>query len=113
MRYSISLAAVVSAAYKAVARLRSKGRSRNGNSFMGSEFSWWSREREIIGALIAAVGEFGDLHEHVVGEGAGAEAEEVGREPVVAERLGEHDEIGERFLRGADATGRLHADPAA
>ena len=36
---------------------------------------------------------------------------EVGRQPVGAERLVHLDEVLDRVLRGADAAGRLHADP--
>ncbi len=43
-----------------------------------------SRQRKVIEALIISVHGFNDLHECVVAERARAEAEQVGREPVVA-----------------------------
>jgi hypothetical protein len=69
-----------------------------------------SRQREIIEALVVAIHGFDDLHEDVVDEGAGAEAEEVRREPVVAKGFADHDEVMQRHLGIADAPGGFHTD---
>ena len=60
--------------------------------------------------MIASVDAFGDLQEDVVGQGAGPETKHVRREPVVPEGFVDHDQIVQRLLGRADATGRLHAD---
>src|SRR3954447_22138561 len=72
-----------------------------------------SVHREVVGALVLARALLADLHEHVVQERRGAEAEEVGRQPFGAERLVHEDEVLDGLLGGADAAGRLDADAPA
>src|SRR5215207_38352 len=68
---------------------------------------------EVLGALVAAGGPVLVLHEQVVEQRRGADAEAVGREPGVAERLLDEHELVDRLLGGAHAARRLHADLAA
>src|SRR3954463_15895595 len=51
--------------------------------------------RKIIGTLVVPVGLLDDLHQHVVNEGARAKPEKVWGEPVVAQCLFHHHEVGE------------------
>src|SRR5919106_2298995 len=69
--------------------------------------------REVLGPLVAAGGSVLVLHEQVVEQRRGADAEAVGGQPVVAERLLDQHELVDRLLAGADAAGRLEADDAA
>src|SRR4029453_4572168 len=68
---------------------------------------------EVVAGLVAAGPFLGQLHEAVVEEAGGAEAEPVGGEPVGAERLVDHHQVLDGLLGGADAAGGLHADHAA
>src|SRR6187549_3747768 len=68
----------------------------------------WSRcIRSILGEVVLALVRpgrlLGELHQEVVGERGGAEAEEVGGEPGVAQRFLHQHEHVERLLRRADA----------
>src|SRR5215467_2940800 len=69
-----------------------------------------SVDREVVEGLVDAGLLLADLHQHVVEQRRRAEAEEVGRHPVTAERLVEDAEVLDRLLGGTDPTGRLHSD---
>src|SRR5215218_3541990 len=66
--------------------------------------------REVLGPLVAARGSVLVLHEQVVEQRRGADAEPAGREPLVAERLLDEDELVDRLLARAHAAGGLEAD---
>src|SRR5262245_24594832 len=68
---------------------------------------------EVVAALVRAGLLFLELHQHVVEQRGGAEAEEVGGEPVVAQRLLDEAEVVERLLGGPDAACGLHPDALA
>src|SRR5436190_1297699 len=70
-------------------------------------------DREVIRRLVAAGLLLADLHQHVVQERRGAEAEQVGRQPVDPERLVDAHERLHRLLRVPHPAGGLHADAAA
>src|SRR5580704_5586461 len=72
-----------------------------------------SVQREVVGAGVAAGGQLGPLHEQVVQQAGGAEAEPVGIEPVLPRRLVDQDQVADGVLGGADAAGRLDPDLAA
>ena len=65
---------------------------------------------DVVGAAVAAGGELAALHQQVVEQGGGAEAEPVRVEPVGAGDLVDRDEVLDRVLGGLDATGGLDAD---
>src|SRR6266852_1657096 len=65
---------------------------------------------EVLRILIAAGLLLADLHQHVVQERRGAEAEAVRRQPVGAERLVHDHEVLDGLLRSADPARRLHPD---
>src|SRR4051794_23093536 len=67
---------------------------------------------EVLRVLIAAGLLLADLHQHVVQERRGAEAEAIGRQPIRAERLVHDHEVLDGLLRGADAARRFHPDDA-
>src|SRR3954452_14349633 len=67
---------------------------------------------EVVRALVPAGLLLAELHEHVVQERRRAYAVAVGGEPVGAERLVDEDQMLDRVLGGAHATGRLEADDA-
>src|SRR3954463_6134086 len=69
--------------------------------------------REVLGALIAARGPVLVLHQQVVEQRRGADAEAVRRQPLVSQRLLDQRELGGRLLGRAYAAGGLHADLAA
>src|SRR3954465_15135199 len=69
-----------------------------------------SVQGEGVGAGVAAGGHPGPLHEQVVEQGGGTEAEPVRVEPVGAGHLVDCHEVLDRVLGGADAAGRLDAD---
>src|SRR3954464_9549870 len=72
-----------------------------------------SVNREVVRALVAAGLFLPNLHQDVVQERGGAEAVEVGRQPVDAERLVREDEVVDSLLRVADAARGLEADAPA
>src|SRR5919201_6790706 len=78
-----------------------------------SRFRSSSVNGEVVRALVRARLLLPQLHQDVVQQRRGAEAVEVGRKPVRAERLVQLHEVLHRLLRLADAAGRLHADHAA
>src|SRR3954447_13501662 len=69
--------------------------------------------REVLRALIAARVPVLVLHQQVVQERRRADAEAVGRQPRLAQRLVDEDKLVDRLLGRAHAAGRLHADLAA
>src|SRR4051794_31626584 len=69
-----------------------------------------SIQGEVVGAGVAPGRQPGALHEQVVEQGRGSEAEPVGDEPVGAGHLVDHDQVLDRVLAGADPACRLHAD---
>src|SRR3954469_17288689 len=69
--------------------------------------------REVLGALVAAGVPVLVLHEQVVEQRRGADAEAVGRQPRIPQRLLDEHELVDRLLGRAHAAGRLHADLAA
>ena len=69
-----------------------------------------SVQREVVGTGVAAGRHLGALHQQVVEQRGGAEAEPVRVEPVLARHLVDHHEVLDGVLAGADAAGRLHAD---
>src|SRR5918992_3747578 len=69
--------------------------------------------REVLGTLVAARGPVLVLHEQVVEQRRGADAEAIRRQPVVAQRLLDQHELVDRLLAGADAAGGLEADDLA
>src|SRR5919106_4206255 len=72
-----------------------------------------SIHREVVGRLVRAGLLLADLHEHVVQERGGAEAEQVWRHPVEPQRLVQQHEVLDGLLRGADPTRGLHSHLAA
>src|SRR5262249_5851295 len=72
-----------------------------------------SVDREVIAGLIAPRLLLAELHEDVVQERRGAEAEEVRCHPLRAEGLVEGDEVLDRLLRSPDAPSRLDPDAVA
>src|ERR1700722_9297458 len=72
-----------------------------------------SVQREVVGAGVTAGGQLGPLHQQVVQQAGGAEAEPVGIQPVLPRRLVDQDQVADGVLGGADAAGRLDADLAA
>src|ERR687894_1222779 len=76
----------------------------------GSRRSWSaSVEREVVGPRVAAGGQLLALHQQVVEQRRGAEAEPVGVEPVLAAGLVHHHQVADRVLGRADAARRLDA----
>src|SRR6478735_5801527 len=69
-----------------------------------------SVQREVVGTGVATGRHLGALHEEVVEQRGGAEAEPVGVEPVVAADLVDHHEVLDGVLGGLDAAGGLDAD---
>src|SRR5919198_6347657 len=65
---------------------------------------------EVVGALVRARPLLPKLHQDVIQQRGGADAIEVGREPVDPECLVQLDEVLHRLLRLADAARRLHPD---
>src|SRR6266536_6493476 len=65
---------------------------------------------EVALGLVAAGALLGELHQAVVQEAGGADAQPFRREPVRPERLGHHDEVLDGLLGGAHSPGRLEAD---
>src|SRR3954451_4796147 len=65
---------------------------------------------EVVRALVDAGLLLAQLHQDVVQQGRRAEAVEIGRQPVGAERLVHEDEMLDRLLRLPDAAGRLEPD---
>src|SRR5580700_6761533 len=72
-----------------------------------------SVQGEVVGAGVAAGGQLGSLHEQIVQQARGAEAEPAGIEPVLPRRLVDQDQVPDGVLGGADAAGGLDADLAA
>src|SRR5260370_15421998 len=72
-----------------------------------------SVQGEVVGAGVTGGGQLGPLHEQVVEQAGGADAEPVGSEPVLPRRLVDQNQIADGVLGGADAAGRLDADLAA
>src|SRR6266545_3522522 len=68
---------------------------------------------EVVAGLVAAGALLGELHEAVVEQAGGAEAEPLRGEPVGTEGLVDQDQVLDGLLGGADPAGRLHADHAA
>src|SRR5919198_3223728 len=66
--------------------------------------------REVLGALVAAGVSVLVLHEQVVEQRRGADAEAVGRQPGVAQCLLDQHELVDRLLGRAHPARRLHAD---
>jgi hypothetical protein len=64
----------------------------------------------VVRALVVPVGLLLQLHQDVVGQAAGAEAEPVVAEPFGAELLLHHHQVVQGLLAGADAAGGLHGD---
>src|SRR5580658_3519133 len=79
----------------------------------GNDTPAGSVDGEVVGAGVAAGGQLGALHEQVVQQAGGAEAEPVGIQPVLPHRLVDQDQVPDGVLGGADAAGRLDADLAA
>src|SRR5688572_13341578 len=69
-----------------------------------------SVQREVVGVLVATGPLELDLHEHVVEQRRGAEAEPVRRHPAGTERLVQDDQVLDRLLGRLDTAGRLHPD---
>ena len=69
-----------------------------------------SVNRHVVGAGVAAGGEFLSLQEHVVEETRSAEPEQVRLEPLLPDGLGDGDEVLDRVLGAADAASGLHPD---
>src|SRR5437867_12105330 len=67
---------------------------------------------EVVRALVGARPLLPQLHEDVVEERRGAEAVEIGSQPVHAKRFVQLDEVLDGLLRLADATCGLHSDHA-
>src|SRR5438132_4334354 len=86
-------------------------RSSRRSNFFANRSS--SVDREIVGTLIGPGPLLDELHQHVVQQRGGADAEAVGRHPLGAERLVEEHEVLDGLLRLTDAAGHLHTDPAA
>ena len=78
-----------------------------------SDWSCLSVQCHVVGTAVAAGGQLLALQQHVVEQARGAEAEQVRLQPLLPHRLGDGDQVLDRVLRGADAAGRLHADPLA
>src|SRR5260370_38871546 len=72
-----------------------------------------SVQREVVGAGVTAGGQLGPLHEQVVQQAGGADAEPVGIEPVLPRRLVDQNQIADGVLGGAEPAGRLDANLAA
>src|SRR3954463_865130 len=72
-----------------------------------------SVEGEVVGAGVAAGGQLLPLHEQVVEQARGAEAEQLRIEPLLARGLVDHDQVADGVLRGADGPRRPDPDPAA
>src|SRR5436853_7348986 len=68
---------------------------------------------EVVRALIAAGLLLAQLHQNVVEKRRRADAVTVGSQPVDAERFVDEDEMLDRVLRDAHASGGLEADDAA
>src|SRR6185312_9624468 len=64
----------------------------------------------VVGAGVMARAQLLPLQQHVVQQARCAVAEQVGLQPLLTHRLGDGDEVLDRVLRGADATGRLDPD---
>src|SRR3984885_11827338 len=71
-----------------------------------------SVQREVVGAGVTAGGQLGPLHQQVVQQAGGAEAEPVRIQPVLPRRLVDQDQVADGILGGADTAGRLDADLA-
>src|SRR6266571_546574 len=67
---------------------------------------------EVVRALVRAGAFLAQLHQQVVEERRGADAVEIGSQPVHAERLVQLDEVLDRLLRLANSTCGLHSDHA-
>src|SRR5579875_2633442 len=67
----------------------------------------------VVGAAVAAGGHPGPLHEQVVEQAGGADAEPARVQPVLPRRLVDQHQVPDGVLGGADAAGRLDADLAA
>src|SRR5580658_6449339 len=72
-----------------------------------------SVQGEVVGTRVAAGGHLGPLHEQVVQQAGGAQAEPAGIQPVLPRRLVDQDQVLDGVLGGADAAGGLDADLAA
>src|SRR5689334_20782878 len=84
--------------------------SKNGAAVSGTLTMIASVQGEVVGTAVAAGGDLGALHQQVVEQRGGAEAEPVRVEPVLARHLVDHHEVLDRVLAGPDAAGRLHTD---
>src|SRR5438445_13282667 len=71
-----------------------------------------SVKREVVRGLVGARLLLAELHQDVVQERRGADAIELGRQPVRSDGLVHEDEMLDRLLRGADSAGGLEADEA-
>src|SRR3954454_14028545 len=72
-----------------------------------------SVQGEVVGAGVAAGGQLLPLHEEVVEQARGPEAEQVRLEPLLPGGLLDEHQVADRILRAADAARRLDADAAA
>src|ERR1700689_2549060 len=91
---------------------RSETTARDSGAGAYSSFAM-SVQGEVVRAGVAAGGQLGALHEQVVQQAGGAEAEPAGVQPVLTRRLVDQDQVADGVLGGADAAGGLDADLAA
>src|SRR5215203_2046331 len=70
-------------------------------------------EGEVVGAAVAAGRDLGALHQQVVEQAGGPQAEPVGVQPVVADRLVDQHEVLDGVLGGPDPARGLHTDLSA
>src|SRR6478735_5329283 len=89
--------------------LRDSGAGAYSNAVLGF-LAMGSVQREVVGAGVAAGLHLGALHEQLVEQGGGAEAEPVRVQPVGTGDLVDHHEVLDGVLRRADAAGGLHPD---
>src|SRR5439155_26689486 len=66
-----------------------------------------SVDGEVVRALVGAGSFLVDLHEHVVEERGGSQAEPIRRHPVGAQRLVQQDQVLDGLLRLPDPAGHL------
>src|SRR6266446_6425461 len=72
-----------------------------------------SVQGEVVGTRVAAGRHLRALHEQVVQQAGGADAEPARIQPVLPRRLVDQDQVADGVLGGADAASRLDADLAA
>src|SRR5256885_67978 len=88
-------------------------RSLPGSLRLGPSAHAPSVDREVVGTLVHAGAFLLDLHEDVVQQRGGADAEELGRHPFGPQRLVEQDQVVDGLLRLPNPPGGLEAGAAA